>query len=101
MAQRVFCRAGFCLWIAATIGALCVLPFVNVELRLQGPRVTCANLIERTQIGLEVYHDAVSQGSEWIASGECGFWRRNFGGTPRTGCRRGQPERHLGIFPHL
>ena len=32
MAQRVFSRTGFCLWIAATIGAICVLPFVNAIL---------------------------------------------------------------------
>ena len=32
MPQRVFSRTGFCLWIAATIGAICVLPFVNAVL---------------------------------------------------------------------
>ncbi len=32
MAQRLFSRTGFCLWIAATIGAICVLPFVNAIL---------------------------------------------------------------------
>ncbi|MEK7794579.1 MAG: CPBP family glutamic-type intramembrane protease [Candidatus Hydrogenedentota bacterium] len=29
MAQRFFSRTGFCLWIGATIGVICVLPFVN------------------------------------------------------------------------
>jgi hypothetical protein len=32
MAQRFFSRTGFCLWIGAMIGALCVLPFVNAVL---------------------------------------------------------------------
>jgi hypothetical protein len=32
MGQRIFSRTGFCLWIASTISAICVLPFVNAVL---------------------------------------------------------------------
>jgi len=32
MAKRFFSRTGFCLWIGATIGVICVLPYVNALL---------------------------------------------------------------------